>query len=163
MHKLSYLYDAEDDLDFDESCHYYLDIPLLHDTDAFLNEPVQFLFDTGAYITVINKKTAILFGFDKLPSVVEHFPLAGISGFCDASLKEIPGMIIGGKVLKGVKVAIPHDDTKYCILGLNVLDYFKYLIDSEYKKVYFSNNPNYKMPDELKSASIMKVSGTITA
>jgi len=159
MHRLNYDYNTEDDLDFDESCHYYLDVPVLYDLKNYLNSTVQFLFDTGAYVTVLNNKTSLFFGFDKLPSVVEHFPLTGISGSCDASLKEIPGMVIGGRLLKGVKVAIPHDDTKYCILGLNVLDHFKYLIDSELCKVYFNDNPNYKMPNELKSAAVMNISG----
>ena len=70
----------------------------------------------------------------------------------------IPGMVIGGKILKGIKVAIPHDDTKYCILGLNVIEYFKYLFDSEDNRIYISDNKNYKMPSELMSASVLNVS-----
>jgi len=66
-------------------------------------------------------------------------------------------MVIGGKILKGVKVAIPHDDTKYCILGLNVIEYFKYLFDSEVNSIYLTENTNYKMPNDLMSASVLNV------
>jgi len=158
MLELIYKYLAEDTLVFDtESCHYYLDIPVFYNLDTYVNKPIRFLFDTGAYVTVINKSTSLLFGFDKLMPVIDHFPLTGIAGSCDASLKMIPGMVIGGKILKGVKVAIPHDDTKYCILGLNVIEYFKYLFDSELNSIYLTDNKNYKMPNDLMSASVLNV------
>jgi len=107
---------------------------------------------------MINNRVSFRLGFDKLPSIVDDFPLTGIGGACKATLKEIPGLIIGDRTLKGVKVAIPHDETKYNILGLNVLDHFKFLIDTDLSKIYFSDNPNYKMPNELKSADILTVS-----
>jgi len=159
MHDMIFKYSSGETLIFDtESCHYYMDIPVLYNLETYVNKPIRFLFDTGAYVTVINKSTSLFFGFDKLSPVIEHFPLTGIAGSCDASLKMIPGMVIGGKIFKGIKVAIPHDDTKYCILGLNVIEYFKYIFDSEDNRIYISDNNNYKMPSELMSASVLNVS-----
>jgi predicted aspartyl protease len=158
MRDLTFRYRAEESLIFDEDCHYYLDIPVLCDLDYYLNRKVLFLLDTGAYITVISKATAMRLEFEKLPFLVESFPLTGIAGSCDASLKEIPGMVVGGRLLKGVKVAIPHEDTKYNILGMNVLDHFSFLVDAENNKIYFNDNSRYKMPDELKSAAVLTIS-----
>jgi len=155
MRDLTYKYRSEENLVFLRRSHYHIDIPIIRDFEYRLNRKVMFLFDTGAYVTVINKETSLLLGFDKIPALIEDFPLTGISGSIDASLIEIPGMIIGDRTLKGIKVAIPHEDTKYCILGLNVLEHFKYLLDSEHSKIYFNDNPKYKIPNELKSAEVL--------
>ena len=159
MHNLVYKYRAEENLFFLRRSHYHIDVPVLYDYNYRLNSKVRFLLDTGAYVTVINKKTSLRFGFDKITALIDDFPLTGISGSMDASLVEIPGMIFGDRTLKGVKVAIPHEDTKYCILGLNVLEHFKYLLDSEQNKIYFNDNPNYKIPDELKCAEVINYLG----
>ena len=155
MRDLTIKYRSEENLFFLRRSHYHLDVPVIFDLDYRLNRKVRFLLDTGAYVTVINKRTSLRFGFDKFPTVIKDFPLTGLSGSIDASLIEIPGMIIGDRTLKGIKVAIPHEDTKYCILGLNVLEHFNYLLDSEHSKIYFSDNPVYKIPDELKSAEVL--------
>jgi len=155
MPDLAYRYRSEENLVFLRRSHYHIDVPVLLDFKYRLNKRVLFLFDTGAYVTVINKETSLHLGFDKIPALIDDFPLTGLSGSIDASLIEIPGMIIGDRTLKGIKVAIPHEDTKYCILGLNVLEHFKYLLNSEHSKIYFKDNPNYKIPNELKSAEVL--------
>jgi len=151
-------YRAEEHLVFGEDCHYYLDVPVFYNIENYLNERVQFLFDTGAYITIINRATSALFEFDRLPSIIDEFPLTGFAGSCNASVKVIPWMAIGGRLLKGVKVAIPHEVTKHNILGMNVLDYFKYFIDSESNKIFFSDNTKYKMPNELRCFEVLNIS-----
>ena len=158
MHNISYEYRSEDQLHFLRRSHYHLDVPVIYDLDSRLNIKIRFLLDTGAYVTVINKRTSLRLGFDKLTPEVKDFPLTGLTGSIDASLIEVPGMIIGDRTLKGIKVAAPHEDTKYCILGLNVLEHFNYLVYSEHSKIYFNDNPNYKIPDVLKSAEVLKFS-----
>jgi len=74
------------------------------------------------------------------------------------ALKEIPGFIIGGKKLTGVKVAVPHEDTEMDILGLNVLEYFKYFIDTEKDEIYFSENPTPEISEYLKAKKILALS-----
>ena len=158
MHNLTFSYRSEEDLVFGVNYQYYLRVPVLCDLKHYTNRKIRFLVDTGAYITMINSRVSLRLGFDKLPSIVDDFPLTGIGGACKAALKEIPGMIIGDRTLKGVKIAIPHDETKYNILGLNVLEHFKFLIDTNLNKIYFCDNPNYRMPNELKCADVLTVS-----
>ena len=160
MHDIPFSYRSKEQLIFGKDCHYYMSLPVLRNAENYLNENVRFLIDTGAYITVINIATSSMLGFDDLSSIVDSFPLTGFAGSCNASLKEIPGIVIGGRMLKGVKVAIPHEETKHNILGLNVLEHFNYLVDSENSIMYFNDNSEYKMPKELMSSAVMSVSNT---
>jgi len=60
-------------------------------------------------------------------------------------------------VLEDVRVAIPYIDTEDDILGLNVLEYFNYLIDSTNDKIYFSDSFTYKPPKELGCGKVTTV------
>jgi hypothetical protein len=73
---------------------------------------------------------------------------------CLADIKEIPGFLIGGKFLEGVKVAVPHEDIDFNILGLNVIEQFKFLYDTDEDKIYFAENLNPDIPDELRCSGI---------
>ena len=157
MPDLKFKYRSEEQLFFLRRSHYHLDVPVIYNMEFRHNRIIRFLLDTGAYVTIINRETSLFLKLDTLPVLIEDFPLSGLSGSIDASLIEIPGVVIGDRTLKSVKVAIPHEDTKYCILGLNVLEHFNYLIYSEHSKIYFNDNPNYKIPDELKSAEVLKL------
>ncbi|MCL2662403.1 MAG: retroviral-like aspartic protease family protein [Oscillospiraceae bacterium] len=158
MPDLKFKYRSEEQLFFLRRSHYHLDVPVIYSMEYRHNRIIRFLLDTGAYVTIINRETSLFLKLDALPVLIEDFPLTGLSGSIDASLIEIPGLVIGDRTLKSVKVAIPHEDTKYCILGLNVLEHFKYLLDSEHNKIYFTDNPNYKIPDELKCAEVLSYS-----
>ncbi|MCL2172008.1 MAG: hypothetical protein FWB71_07590, partial [Defluviitaleaceae bacterium] len=57
----------------------------------------------------------------------------------------------------GVKVAVPHIDTPANILGLNVIDHFKFLVDTDEDKIYFADNPNPGIPDILRARRIYAV------
>jgi len=43
------------------------------------------------------------------------------------------------------------------ILGLNVLEYFNYLIDSQNDMIYFADNPSYKPPTELGCGRLFSI------
>jgi predicted aspartyl protease len=148
---IQFRYDAIEDIAYEESeGHYYLHIPAFFTLNSYANRRINFILDTGAYLTVISRHTAIRFGFDKLSPIHSDINLSGFAGTCKGDLIETPGLIIGGKILEGVRVAIPKATEGMNILGLNVLEYFNYLIDSTNSKIYFARNENYKIPKELE-------------
>jgi len=64
MYDLAYKYRSEENLVFLRRSHYHIELPVLLDFEYRLNRQVMFLFDTGAYVTVINKETSLLLGFN---------------------------------------------------------------------------------------------------
>jgi len=111
---------------------------------------VDLLLDTGAYLSVLSRRTAIDCGFDKLPKITTT--LKGYSGGIPADFVRIQGLRVLGKILTGVPVLIPHDVnytdpvTKLTkpfqeILGLNVLEYFNYFVNTENDRLYLNWNP----------------------
>jgi len=119
---------------------------------------VKFILDTGAYLTVISRGTAVRRGYDKLPK--RTTTLFGFSGGVMADYVRIPGMIIKKRTRTDVPVLIPHDmyrtdpvtnEKKQLqdVLGLNVLEYYNYYVDSENDRLYLRDNPNPKLYDEL--------------
>ena len=83
--------------------------------------------------------------------------MSGFIGGCLVDIMNIPGMIIGGRRLEGVKVAVPQVDTDTNILGLNVLENFKYLIESENDLIYFAQNPTPNIPEPLRCGKIHNI------
>jgi len=137
--------------------HRHLAIPIFYETGNNSNFAVDFILDTGAYLTVLTKMTAELFGFDKLEPLVKKVPLTGFAGFkVEGDLIEIP-MLFGGKRIDA-KVAVPYVDTMNDILGLNVLEHFNYLIDNSNDKIYFSDNAVYKANHNLMCSRVWSVS-----
>jgi len=145
---------SSENLTYQEDGHYHLRVPAFFDYNSNANNIIDFIFDTGAFLTVINRRTAVGLGFLHRFTVQTGISLNGFSGSCLADLKEIPGLIIGGRRLEGVKVAVPHDDTDMSILGLNVLEHFKYTIDTENDRIHFYTNPKPEIPDPLREAKI---------
>lgn len=153
-------YDSVENLTLEEDGHYHLRVPAFYEYDSHANYIVDFVFDTGAFLTVLTRSTATMLGFIDRFTVRPDIPLTGFSGGCRADLKEIPGLIIGGKRLTGVKVAVPHIDTDMDILGLNVLEYFKYFIDTEKDEICFSANPKPEISEYLQVKSILAISAS---
>ena len=147
-------YSAIEKLRYKKDGHYHINIPTFYNKNSYANDRIDFVFDTGAYFTVINKKSALDFGFNLLPPFKTNLPLSGFAGNCEVEIKIIPCIIIGGYMLKNVKVAIPYINTNINILGLNVLENFNYYLDNANDFVYFSLNPAPKIPEELQCGSI---------
>jgi hypothetical protein len=78
-------------------------------------------------------------------------------------IKEIPGVIIGGRRLEGVRVAVPHIKTDVNILGLNVIELFKYYVDTEDDMIYFAQNPTPSIPELLQCSKIHLVSADLSS
>ena len=49
------------------------------------------------------------------------------------------------------------------ILGLNVLEHFKYLLDTATSEIFFADNDNYKGPLKLRCVSVHSVSESPSA
>ena len=145
------------DLHYRPDGHRHLKIPVFYNTDENNNNSIDFILDTGAYLTVLTKRTAELFGFDKLLPLAVNVPLTGFAGYkVEGDLIEIP-ILLGGKRLIA-KVVVPYVHITNNILGLNVLEHFNYSIDNTNDKIYFSDNPVYKANNVLMCSNIWSVS-----
>ncbi|MDR2600685.1 MAG: retroviral-like aspartic protease family protein [Oscillospiraceae bacterium] len=147
-------YDSVENLTLEEDGNYHIRIPTFYEYNNYSNDKVDFIFDTGAYITVISRKEALIRGFTDQFTVKSNVPLSGFAGGCLADIKSIPGIMIGNRRLEGMKVAVPHIDTDINILGLNVIDLFKFYIDTEHDEVYLQENPKPSIPESLRCRSI---------
>ena len=67
MHNsLVFVYDSIEKLVLNEDSNYILNVPVFYEFDNYSNDRLDFVFDTGAFITVITKKDAAFFGFVNL-------------------------------------------------------------------------------------------------
>ena len=110
------------------------------------------LLDTGAFITMMNKKTANKRGYpitDEKGCAISGFSQQGL--LCD--LRKIPIMIFCGFTIQNVFIATPHYDnvTVSEVLGMNVLENFDIGIDQTNGEIYLnkrasfvSEKPKYK-------------------
>jgi clan AA aspartic protease (TIGR02281 family) len=136
--------------------HFYVDISVVCEGGTG-EESVPFIVDTGAFITVVSRKTAIAYGYDlldKIPSAI-----TGFSGSAQADLVRIPALWVVGRLLTNVLALIPVDPSLSSeVLGLNVLEYFCYYIDTTNDRIYFKDNPNPRFYDSaLKVGSIFNI------
>jgi len=87
-------YDSIENLKFEDDGHYHLLVPVFHDFNSYSNDSVDFVFDTGAFLSVLTQDTAIRLGFENRFIVQKDIELSGFAGGCLADLKEIPGYFI---------------------------------------------------------------------
>ena len=157
MGSLNFEYRDKVYLFFGEDAHYYIDLHVIYNAELNLSKKIRFMVDTGAYLTVINNFTANELEHTLWKSITASIPLAGFAGSTTATLKEIPKIVIGDRTLIGAKAAIPHDDTKQNILGMNILEHFTFCMDTNNMCMYFADNPNYKLPEELKCLDVLSL------
>ena len=124
--------------------HYYVTLRAIYNSsDSKYTEKIDFILDTGAFITVISRDIAELFGYDKLPKIPSK--IKGYTGEAPADFVRIPGLKLLNIELVDVPVLIPYNkELKQNILGLNVLEYFEYSIQTKNDKMYISLNTNPK-------------------
>jgi hypothetical protein len=128
---------------------------------------ISFILDTGAYLTVISRSTAIMCGFDKLPKM--RATLFGFSGGIAADFVRIPGLRLLDRLHTDVPVLIPHDlyrinpdtgEKKQLleVLGLNILGYYDFYVDSTSDRLYLKETQQPKFyNDILKSEQVFVV------
>lgn len=106
-------------------------------TDA---DVIDFIYDTGAYITVINRENYEWFGLDKLPRT--EATLDGYVSSAPGYVFKIPGIVIGKRLLSGVWAFTPKsEELQQCLLGDNVIEYFRPFQDNANDCFYFADNP----------------------
>jgi len=128
--------------------HLYITICALYADSDIDGTEISFILDTGAFITVISRDIANRFGYNRLPKVLSK--IKGYSGEAAADFVRIPGLKILKPFLIDVPVLIPHStELKQNILGLNVLEYFNYFIDTTNDKFYLSENPTPRQYNPL--------------
>jgi len=119
--------------------HLYVNISAIYAGGDIDGTELSFILDTGAFITVISRDIASRLGYDKLPKMPGK--IKGYSGEASADFVRIPSLKVLDPFLTDVPVLIPHSrDLKQNILGLNVLEYFNYYIDTTNDKLYLSEN-----------------------
>jgi len=124
------------------SGHYYVTLRAKYNAfDKAYTEKIDFILDTGAFITVISRDIADMFGYGKLPKIPSK--IKGYTGESPADFVRIPGLKILNIELLDLPVLIPHNrELKQNILGLNVLEYFEYSIETKNDKMYINLNTN---------------------
>ena len=116
----------------------------------------DFIFDTGAKMTLIPAATARAYNYDALPTL--HTTRFGgiVPGmYMTVEYKRIPGVKLVGKYINQVVVAIPCNPEEPAyhtysinILGQNVLEYFDYFMDTKNDQIYFLKNTDPKPINE---------------
>lgn len=56
-------YEAVDNLTYEDDGNYHIYLPTFYEFGSYSNDVVDFVFDTGAYITVVTRQDAALLGF----------------------------------------------------------------------------------------------------
>jgi len=142
----------------------YLTVQAIHEGSSNEGTDIKFILDTGAYMTVISRGTAIQCGFNRLPKT--EVTLHGFSGGIAADAVRIPGLKVMGKIYTDVPVMIPHElyrinhdtgEEKQMaeVLGLNILGYYDYYVDSTKSRLYLKETATpYFYDIKLKSGQI---------
>ena len=104
------------------------------------SDKILFIFDTGAYITIINRELYEWYKLDKLPRT--DATISSYSGKINGYAFQIPGLIIGQKLLTGVWAFSPISrKARQNLIGNNVIDYFLPFLDNLNDCIYFPANP----------------------
>ena len=107
---------------------------------------IPFIFDSGAYITVLTRMSAVQIG---LPLTGNY--TANITGYNKergsdkAEMVNVPKIGIGRFIVEDVQVLVPTKEIEIPeVIGENVLEYFNYVIDHDLDYIYFAKNPSPK-------------------
>ena len=146
--------------------HNYLDIPIVC-KGSTEKDTINFVYDTGAYLTVVNRDTYEWFNLNKLPRT--KLAIKSYDGTTPGYLFQIPGLMIGGTLLTGIWAFTPENrEITQNLLGDNVIEYFKPYQDNQNDCIYFIENPSpepYIGPDgafSLACDGVFSIEGSIS-
>jgi hypothetical protein len=124
-----------------ENGQYRLYVTIFRDVSKSKMGVVDFIYDSGAFLTVINKERYETLGLSKLPRV-EHF-IYGYTGKADGYFFQVPWFLIGGEELQYVWAFSPKSgELSQNLLGTNVIEEFNIFQDNEHDCFYFMPNKN---------------------
>ena len=113
---------------------------------------IPFVFDTGAYITVLTRMSVRKIGLPLTGAYTAN--ITGYNknhGYDKAEMVVVPKIEIGKFIVEDVQILVPLEDIEIAeVIGENVLEYFTYTVDHDMDRVYFSKNHNpkpYKNPE----------------
>ena len=119
--------------------HVYIEIPIVCEGSIDADR-VEFVYDTGAFITVLNQEIYKRLKLNKLPR--RETSLGGYAGSVPGYVFKIPGLLMGRRCLIGVWAFTPKDpEIEQNLLGDNVIEYFNPTQDNENNCFYFPDNP----------------------
>jgi clan AA aspartic protease (TIGR02281 family) len=128
--------------------HLYIPISTAFSNSDGSGVELLFILDTGAFMTVISRVRAERFGYDKLPRISSK--IKGFTGEEPADFVRIPSLKILNTLITNVPVLIPHSKVlKHNIIGLNVLEYFNYYINTGNDRMYIDRNPTPRPYDPI--------------
>ena len=117
----------------------FLRIPIICEgsTDK---DTIPFMYDTGAFLTVINREFYEWYKLYRLPR--KETSMGGYVGSTPGYIFQIPGLVIGQRLLTGVWAFTPKSmDVKQNLLGDNVIEYFIPIQDNSQDCFFFLDNP----------------------
>jgi hypothetical protein len=102
-------------------------------------DDIEFIYDTGAFLTVINREVYEWYRLDKLPR--KEGAVGGYNGCTPGYVFQIPGLVIGKRLLSGVWAFSPkNNELKQNLLGDNIIEYFRPFQDNMNDCFYFMDN-----------------------
>ena len=125
MKPVTFTYNPWNSAEFDrESGHIYIWVNIFSSQNDFTR--LRFIYDTGAYITVLARDIAKLIG---LPLTGIHTAnLIGFNterGYDEAEIVFVPKIEIGRFIVEEVQILVPLSDIPVpYVIGENVLEYF---------------------------------------
>jgi len=128
--------------------HNYLEIVLVCKGSSE-QDIIDFIYDSGAYLTVVNRDIYEWHKLNELPR--RKIVIKSYDGTTPGYLFQIPGLVIGGRLLTGIWAFTPENkEIKQNLLGDNVIEYFRPFQDNLNDCIYFIENPKpepYISPD----------------
>ena len=123
---------------------YRLYTTIYRDTEKSKVGLIDFIYDSGAFLTVINKERYETLGLDRLPRI-EHY-INGYTGKAPGYYFQLPWIQLGGEDLPYVWAFSPKSgELSQNLLGTNVIERFRIFQDNETDCFFFikNNNPRY--------------------
>jgi len=132
--------------------HYKLFVTIYRDVGKMKKGVIDFIYDSGAFLTVINKERYETLGLSKLPRI-EHY-INGYTGKAEGFYFQLPLLHIAGEDLPYVWAFSPRSgELSQNLLGTNVIERFRVFQDNENNSFFFqkNNNPQYYKTNEGSS------------
>ena len=104
---------------------------------------IQFVFDSGAYITVLTRLSARKIGLPLTGAYTAN--LTGFNkerGSDKAEIVVVPRIEIGKHIVEDTQILVPLEDIEIAeVIGEDLLECFYYVVDHGIDRIYFAKNP----------------------